>query len=398
MGRLVFLSQVFYPDPQSTSQLFSALLAALARDCPGGTVLCGRPPGREVPRKETWEGIQIERIGPASSPTGSMAGRLIGYLRFSLALCRRLFSLGPEDQVLACTNPPFLPALVFLVSRWRGWRYRLFLLDLYPEGLERLALLRSDGPVVRLWRRVNRSAYRKAHQIAVLGRDMKELVVKNYGLPAGHVQWVPHWSATPIPTPVTFAESRLVHRLGLENFRVIQYSGNMGLWHDLENLVRAASLLQDRKEIRFLLAGQGRRKPEAQALASQLGLTNILWIDPVPLDELDDLLAACHAAVISQREGLTGVAVPCKLYGILASGRPILGAVPATSEVARVIEEENCGEVLPPHHPQALADRIRKWVDEPESLEAMGRRAREAYERKYTLAAAARNFRNWLQS
>jgi len=326
-----------------------------------------------------------------------MGARLFAYVAFSLGVFRRLLRIEPEAEVVACTNPPFLPVLVFLASRLRGWRYRLFLLDLYPEGLERTGLLRPGGIWARLWSRANRSAYRGSRGLAVLGRDMKALVEKNYGLSPGDVRWLPHWSATDASAPISFGQSMTVQRLGLADFKVIQYSGNMGLWHDLNNLVQVASLLREQREIRFLLAGQGRRKPEAQALARQLGLTNILWIDPVPLHELDDLLAACHAAVISQREGLTGIAVPCKLYGILASGRPILAAVPPDSEVAQAVQEEKCGQVLPPLDPQAMADCIRAWLGQPEALATMGQRARRAYETKYTLETAGRNFRDWLQ-
>ena len=240
---------------------------------------------------------------------------------------------------------------------------------------------------------MNRKAYGQAQTITVLGRDMKKLLLETYGLPEEKVSWIPHWSPAGRAQPLSFAQSRLAVRLGLEKKWVVQYSGNMGLWHDMENLVRTAELLREEESIHFLCAGSGRRRQGAEHLAQQLGLRNVTWIDPVPLEDLDDLLACSHAALISQRDGLTGIAVPCKLYGILAAGRPVLAAVPADCETALVVREEKCGEVLPPHNPKALADCIRRRSRDPAGSAEMGQRSRLAYEQKYTLDRAVERFR-----
>jgi glycosyltransferase involved in cell wall biosynthesis len=86
------------------------------------------------------------------------------------------------------------------------------------------------------------------------------------------------------------------------------------------------------------------------------------------------------------------VAVPCKLYGILASGRAVVAQVPARSEVARVVEEERCGVVVPPADAGALAREIRRLAQAPEEVERMGERAFAAYREKYTLEAGVRAF------
>ena len=157
-------------------------------------------------------------------------------------------------------------------------------------------------------------------------------------------------------------------------------------------LVRAAYCLREHKRIKFLFIGDGRRKREAQALATELGATNITWLPYQPKESLNDSLACCHVALISQREGLQGVAVPCKLYGILASGRAVIGLVPCSSEVALVIEEEKCGLVLRPDDDQGLAAAILALLEKPEDVREMGQRARRAYQQKYTLEHGVERF------
>jgi colanic acid biosynthesis glycosyl transferase WcaI len=107
---------------------------------------------------------------------------------------------------------------------------------------------------------------------------------------------------------------------------------------------------------------------------------------------LPDSLACSSVAVISQREQLVGIAVPCKLYGILASGRAVIAAVPERSEVAIVVLEEDCGVVVPPSDPGAVAAAIQTLATSPSTVTAMADRAFSAYRHKYSLAATCQRF------
>ena len=389
---MVFLCQVFPPDPQSTSQLFGALIPKIATEESPLEVWSAMPPIPGTPREEADAGRRIRRLGLVDRGRQGALRRLATYASYSLAVARKFLKLPPGTKVVAVTNPPFLPVWIWLLSKLRACEYRLVLLDLYPEGLEKIGWLKPGGGIARLWSLGNRHAYTEARQISVLGRDMKRLITDHYGIPEKKIDWIPHWSAVEAAAPAAMAESQILRRLGLGSKWVVQYSGNMGLWHDLDNVVRAAALLQDEPAIHFLLAGQGIRRAGAERLCRELGLHNVTWMDPVPLAQLEDLLAGCQAALISQNEGLLGVAVPCKLYGILASGRPVLAAVPAGCETALVVKEEKCGEVIPPHDPAVLAECIRNWSRNPRRVAQMGANARAAYENRYTLEHAAKRF------
>lgn len=118
------------------------------------------------------------------------------------------------------------------------------------------------------------------------------------------------------------------------------------------------------------------------------------WLPFQPKDSLDDSLACCHLAMISQREGLKGIAVPCKLYGILAAGRGILAQVPSGSEVDMVVNEEACGMTIPPGDADALAAAIMRLNKDRQRVATMGENAFRAYQAKYTLDVAVETFKN----
>jgi colanic acid biosynthesis glycosyl transferase WcaI len=355
-----------------------------------------------VKSMQIWEGIRIRRLGTRKSLKGGMMARFWSYASYSLGVTWFLLGARRGSQVLLVTNPPFLPLIGVAIGLLRGHRVKVMLQDIYPDGLVAVGAIKAGGWVDRLWRMANRWAFQGSQEVWVLGRDMAELVQARYGVAATRVRVVPHWSPIEFLRRSSPQNSRLWEAQALGGKFVVQYSGNMGLWHDLVSIVRAAALLRDDPRIVFLLIGAGRARASAEAEAERLGLQNVRWLPYQPHEALADSLACCNLALISQRAGLEGVAVPCKLYGILASGRAVVAQVPALSEVARVVEEERCGVVVPPADVDALAREIRRLAQAPEEVERMGERAFAAYREKYTLEAGVRafeaGFNDWEES
>lgn len=397
------VSQVFYPDQESTSQLLSSLLETLSARGHDYAVLTGFPGDQALQascsRDGNWRGIRIRRGGLRLNYKRSLLTRAAGYGSYCLWLMWRLiFCTPPSVRVLVVTNPPFAPVLVHWCSLLRRWSYDVILHDIYPDGLVAVGKLSDRSLIANVWRWLNRLALGAAQQVFVIGRDMAQLCQERYGLEVTRVHYIPHWSPVPFTKRTTAECTQLWRRLGFRDEFVVQYSGNMGLWHDMECIVRAAEMLRDEPRIKFLMIGRGRRRVAAEQLSHDLGLNNMLWLPYQPQDQLTDSLACCHAALISQRAGLAGVAVPCKIYGILASGRVVLAQVPVESEVALVLAEEDCGITTAPGDAHALAEAIRSLAGDRKAAENMGLRGFQAYQSKYTVQVAADTFERILHA
>jgi glycosyltransferase involved in cell wall biosynthesis len=392
---IYLVCQVFYPDPQSTSQLLSDVIRELAGRGHAITVLSGFPGMKTagaLESREVWNGVVIERGGLRGSFKRSLWRRAVAYASYCLFVTRRLLTIPSGARVLVVTNPPFAPVLAWLVCTVRGHRFSALLQDIYPEGLAAVGRLKKGGLVDRLWHTLNRRALAAADHVWVLGRDMAKMVEDRYAVPARKVRTVPHWSPIEFETITPAESTELWHRQGLAGKFVVQYSGNMGLWHDLDTIVQAAALLRERPEIHFLFVGAGMKRAPAEALAHSLGLANVSWLPYQDRKDLPDSLACCHVALISQLAGLEGIAVPCKLYGILASGRAVVAQVPDPAEVALVVREEDCGIVVPPSDARALAGAIARLADDRALTLRQGQNAFAAYLAKYTLKRATEDF------
>ena len=394
MSRICLLCDVFHPSEASTSQLFTELLGMLAGDGLRFTVVTNRLPRKECPAGQPRPlppGIDVAAVGLPFVVGASVGTRLLRNACFVVAATVRLL-LVRVDRFWASTNPPFAPIWLACIAWMRRRPLDVIVHDVYPEGLVAVGYLSRRSVVARLWHRLNRWAYRRASRVVVLGRDMADLMRDVYGVPADRLVLFPNWSPFDQSHAPALAESRLARRLGLVDKFVVQYSGNMGLWHDIDALVDAAQRVSDDPHIHFVIIGGGRRRQAAEELSHRFGLSNITWLDFQPREELSDSLACSSVAVISQREPLVGIAVPCKLYGILASGRAIIAAVPDGSEAARVVSEEECGVVVPPSDPGSLAAAIRCLAASAGTVSAMGERAFSAYRDKYSLGATRTRF------
>ena len=118
----------------------------------------------------------------------------------------------------------------------------------------------------------------------------------------------------------------------------------------------------------------------------------------VPFEDLKHSLAACHVSLVSLSAGLEGVAVPCKLYGILASGRAVVAQVPEKSEVAMCVQENKCGVVTPPGNVDHLKNMLLYLKGNTKITKGMGDNAFTAYQEYYTLHTASARMKDLLRS
>jgi glycosyltransferase involved in cell wall biosynthesis len=76
--------------------------------------------------------------------------------------------------------------------------------------------------------------------------------------------------------------------------------------------------------------------------------------------------------------------VPSKLNGIAAAGRPIIAITASDGEIARLIQQHECGLVIEPGQVDALAAALINLSNDAVSLAAMGARARKMLSANYT--------------
>jgi glycosyltransferase involved in cell wall biosynthesis len=185
----------------------------------------------------------------------------------------------------------------------------------------------------------------------------------------------------------------LIDRFGVRGKFVVEYSGNMGRFHDMESIMEAAELLKDMNDITFLFVGEGHKKRWMMDFARERHLSNCQFRTYVPREELGLLLSLADVGLVSLVEGQEGLSVPSKTFGMMAAGVPVIAVLSAQSEIARIIEEEECGTVVKPGESQSLADAILAFYHDRGKRAMAGQRSERAIRDRYNLWEAAKAYR-----
>jgi colanic acid biosynthesis glycosyl transferase WcaI len=387
-GSLLFLNRVYPPADGATGQLLAELAPELVHSGWQVTVLTSRP-GGETPRAEMIAGVRVERVSGLPLTRASLRRRALSYLSLYPALLLRALRLPRADVVVTLTDPPLLAVLGPALKWLKGSRLVHWAQDLYPEVAEALGVLRPGGVLARLCRGLSTWALRQHDVIIAVGRCMKQRLCAR-GLAPERVWVIPNWAPATVQAADPSAGQTFRKQHGLEDRFVVMYSGNLGLAHPFEAVLDAAQLLRDlRPQIVFVVIGSGPRLAWVQHQAAARQLTNVRFLPPQPREDLAASLGAADLHLVTMHPALTGLVVPSKVYGALAAGRPCLFLGPAESEVAQLIQQFNCGEVLPAATGAVLADRILAWANAPARRQAVARQARAAAQTSQLSTAVA---------
>jgi len=137
--------------------------------------------------------------------------------------------------------------------------------------------------------------------------------------------------------------------------------------------------------IQFVFIGGGAKQSQIDAYVDAFSLANVLRLPYQPRQSLPLSLGACDMAALGLMIGAEDTVAPCKLYGILASGRGIVLVARRTCDLAQLVLTEGCGIVVEPGEATELAEHLLALSRDPEAVAAMGRRARDLYAQRFGL-------------
>ena len=400
---IVFFNRSYYPDPEATGQFLTELAEDLVAKGDDVSVVCGvsyhvkRKRGILPLRIEVRNGVRLIRVFNTQLPKSSFVSRLINLGTYFVGCLLALCVLRRPDVVVSLTDPPLLPLLAGPYARLAGARFVFAINDLYPDVAVQLGEI-SNPIWLRLLDSATSFGLRHAHLVTVLGEDMKARVLRK-GCPPWKVAVTRHWVDTEQVKPRKERnEFRQEHGFKPSDF-IVMYSGNVGLSQRLEDIMHVAREFKESEDVHFLIVGEGANKNRLQAIATRLELNGKVRFFPYQAKErLDQSLSAADLHVIPLAEGVSGLIVPCKMYGIMASGTPYLAIMDRNSEVVRIAEQYKCGFWCLPKLRTEMKERIDFAFRHRDLLGAMGNNGRQAAEQEFSRRAATDRYHRLLRS
>lgn len=163
-----------------------------------------------------------------------------------------------------------------------------------------------------------------------------------------------------------------------EDWLLVSLFGRLTEQKGQRTFLEAARRLSGQKA-RFMLVGDGEDREALIQLARDMGLADRVIFTGFRQD-VPRLLSATDVVVLpSLWEGL-----PICLLEAMAAGRPVIAS--AVDGSVEVVLPGQTGLLVPPDHPQALAEAIAFLMDHPLARERLGARGQERVRQLYSLS------------
>src|SRR5579864_3942332 len=341
---ILLLNQAFYPDVVSTAQHAGDLAKGLTQAGHEVTVICNSrgydDPTLRFPAREVWNGIKIVRVRSTAFGKASKWRRASDFGTFMASCAFRLWSLRKFDVIVAMTSPPLISFLAALAVPGRARSLVFWSMDLNPDEAIAAGWLRAKSPVARLLSRMLVHSLRRADCIVALDRFMRHRIQAK-GISAEKVMVVPPWSHDDCVRFDPEGREEFRAKYGLSHKFLVMYSGNHSPCHPLETLLQAAERLAENEDIAFCFVGGGSEFGKVKERARSRGLHNVACVPYQPLEELAGSLSAADLHAVVMGDEYVGILHPCKIYNVLAVGKPFLYIGPNESHVTDVIGQSN---------------------------------------------------------
>lgn len=382
--RILIVGLNFYPEPTGIGKYTGELAAELVRRGHAVRVVTSPPyypawrvaPGYRAwaYRRETWQGVEIWRAPLWVPARASGLKRLLHLFSFVLSSLPLLAAqLAWRPQVVFCVAPALVSApAAWLLARLSGARAWLHIQDFEIDAAAGLGLLPGGKWVFDLAARLESWLLRRFDRVSTISAPMLARL-RAKGLDPARLVLFPNWIDPQAVQPLPVAESLRPAWNLPEATQVILYAGSLGQKQGLETLLQAARLLADQPYLHFVIAGAGSARESLVALAA--GLTNLTFLPLQPPEKLNALLNSADLHVLPQKAGVADLVMPSKLLGMLASGKPVIAAAAAETEVGQVIGQ--VGWLVPPEDPAALAAAVLELSQAPARQAQLGQAGRQ---------------------
>ena len=399
----MIISEPFYPQVAAIGQLLTDLSEDLINAGYKVKVITGNPnnifvKNNTIPKKEKYKGIEIIRLRNTTFSKYRMAGRVLNYLTFHFLVFSRVLFYERPHLVFVLSTPPFISFSGLMLKTLKKSKVIYNIQDLFPDLAIKLGKLKNKL-FIGFLKKLSVLIVRKVDKIIVVGEYMEKKIREELLKETSennHIITIHNWADGDKIKVLreNIEDNFLRKKWGLEGKFVVLYSGNIGYLHEFDTIISAADCIfkEGLTEIVFIFIGEGIKKNYIKEKVRQKRLSNVLLFPYQSYEILNYSLGIASVSLVTLEKGFEGMVVPSKIYGILASGKPVVAVVGGKSEIVEIIEKGQCGKIVKIGDYQALVKCIKSYYENPTKCSEDGLNGRRYFEKNYDRKIATRKY------
>lgn len=378
--KILIFAHYYHPDVASTGQILKDQAEGMLDEF-DVTVICVVPSysGVIAPEYKTQKyyfeninGVKVIRVRVPEFAKDKKLSRVKNIVSYFFGALGAAIKAGKQDYVFTISQPPILGGLLGVLGKWLKRAKMIYCIqDFNPEQIMAVNYA-SNKILLNFLMFLDKFSCRQSDLIITVGRDLVETVEKRFKgkkVPKTVMinNWIDEKEIYPLPADnpsvVAFKE-----KYDLQDKFVIMYSGNIGLYYDLENIMKVIEKFKtgtrcaDGREVVFAFVGAGSVLDKLKAYKKEKKMDNVVFIPYQPKEELIYSLNAADVHWCINAKGIKGVSCPSKFYGIASVNKPVIGVLENGSEVRLLIEEIGCGICCEPSDYEGINEMIKTTI------------------------------------
>jgi hypothetical protein len=278
-----------------------------------------------------------------------------------------------RHEVLFVSVPPMGYLLNLLVPN----RFSMVIWDLYPDTLK-ITGMKQSHPIFRLWSGLNRLSFSRAFKIFTISDSLADAI--SAYIPKDRLAVHPIWAIFGQDSKIPPDDNCFIKEHHLGGKFIVQYSGNIGLTHNVEFLIDLAEALKDEPNLLIQIIGRGPRLPKITALVKERQLNNVQML-PFQSDEMfPHSLSAANLGVVILDEKVSRGSVPSKAFNLMGLGIPALYVSSPDSELASYAQTFGHAQCFSSRELEDAATFVASFIRDPNMQSKMSRAALKAAE------------------
>ena len=353
-----FITRYFYPDESSANSLLLDLTHQLSKQKTEINVITSNNLSNsniKLQKIEQLNNIKIIRLRSFNSKKTKIYTRLLDYISFLInASLFVLFNVKKEDLVVCLSDPPFLLVFIALICKIKNIKQINWIHDVYPEVAVAVGI---NIPFSNLLKKSRNWAINHSHKNIVISNEMEDYFLKQ-GVKKDLISIIPNWANKEELFPLKNIDNKQYYNYANKEDFIISYSGNMGVLHDFDILLKSIEFLQKDGNIKFLFFGSGNQKRGVEEFISSNNLKNIKILPFQDRKILNMTLNIPDIHLITLKKHVSPFAFPSKIHGITAVGKPLIFIGEKSCEMFKIVQRNELGFSVENHNLDELIEVI----------------------------------------
>jgi len=344
-------------------------------------------------KRENIDGVDYLWLGTFDYGESHDKRRVLKWFLFMFKVFFLPFSLQKPDVIIVSPMAPFPILPAYFLSKLYGAQLIYEVKDIWPLSLIELGGFSPSHPFIRFMGWFEKFALKKSDIIVSNLQNYGEHMKNDVGIDR-KFEWISNGVDLDEITQAKPLSSELQNKIPKDKF-IVGYTGTVGVANALDSFCEAAKILENNREILFVIVGDGQEKEKLVSRYEKLG--NILFIESIPKKQVQSMLSLFDACYIGlKRENLFKYGVsPNKLYDYMYSAKPVLYAIDSGEN--NIVKTAECGMSVEAENPEAIAQGIEKLYKMGDKREELGKNAKAYILEHFTYDKLAQKYQKLME-